>query len=106
MVHQQHVVFQALADPARCAMVQMLAAGECNVAELAEPFAMTLQGVRKHLAVLEGAKLIVTRRVGRERLCRLEPKRLKSAADWLGARATQWERRLDRLGAIVEEDER
>lgn len=87
-------------------MLQMLAAGERNVAELAEPFAMTLQGVRKHLAVLEDARLITTRRVGRERLCRLEPKRLKAVADWLGARATQWERRLDRLGAIVEEDER
>lgn len=87
-------------------MVQMLASGERNVAELAAPFAMTLQGVRKHIAVLEDAQLIATRRIGRERICRLETKRLKAAADWIGARATQWERKLDRLGALLEEEER
>jgi DNA-binding transcriptional ArsR family regulator len=60
--------FAALADPTRRAMLRRLARGEATVTELAEPFPVTLQAVSKHLRVLEEAGLVVTRRMGREKL--------------------------------------
>jgi DNA-binding transcriptional ArsR family regulator len=102
--YQPHAAFNAMADPARCAMIGLLAERERSLGELAAPFAMTLQGVRKHLAVLEDAGLVASRKVGRLRLCRLKPARLQQAARWLEQRAELWNSRLDRLGAMLEEE--
>lgn len=99
-----HVAFDALSDPARCEMVRLLSERQRTLSELAAPFAMTLQGVRKHLAVLEGAGLVATKKVGRARVCRLKPRRLGEAARWLEQRAELWNSRLDRLAAAIEEE--
>src|ERR1700734_4341556 len=76
--------FSALADPTRRAILARLISGETSVTELAEPFAMSLPGISKHLKVLERAGLIVRSREAQWRPCRLEPRPLKDAANWLG----------------------
>jgi DNA-binding transcriptional ArsR family regulator len=94
--------FQALADPTRRAILARLVTGELSVTELAEPFEMSLPAVSKHLQVLERAGLIVRRRDAQFRRCRLEPERLKAAAEWMETYRHLWEARLDRLDAYLE----
>lgn len=84
-------------------IVARLAAGEAAVSDLAAPYAMSLQAVRKHLAVLEGAGLVVSEKRGRVRRCRIERAPLDAAARWLRDRCALWESRLDGLAAVVEE---
>jgi DNA-binding transcriptional ArsR family regulator len=97
------LAFQALADPTRRAMVERLSASPSSVSELARPFAMSLPAVMQHLAVLEGAGLVVSEKIGRSRVCRIEPKALSLAERWINARRTEWERKLDRLGDYLED---
>jgi DNA-binding transcriptional ArsR family regulator len=80
-------------------MVERLARGPASVSELAQPLAMSLPAVVQHLAVLESAGAVTTEKVGRVRTCRLEPLVLRLAEAWLVTQRTDWERRLDRLGA-------
>jgi DNA-binding transcriptional ArsR family regulator len=94
--------FAALADPTRRAILARLASGECAVTELAEPFAMSLPAVSKHLRVLERAGLIVRGREAQWRPCRIEPARLKDVADWAERYRTLWEGRLDRLDTYLQ----
>jgi DNA-binding transcriptional ArsR family regulator len=97
--------FGALSDPTRRAMVDRLSRrGECSVGELAEPFAMSLPAVSKHVSVLERAGLVERRRVGRTQRCRLVPGRLDDAIGWMEERRRIWEARLDRLAVAVEEE--
>lgn len=97
------LAFQALADPSRRAMIDRLAQGPATVSELAGPLAMSLPGVMQHLKVLEAGGLVVSEKVGRVRTCRIEPKALTQAERWIAERRALWERRLDRLGAFLEE---
>lgn len=97
------LTFQALADPTRRAMVEHLSRGATSVSELARPFAMSLPAVMQHLAVLEGAGLVVSEKVGRVRTCRVQPKALSAVEAWIGARRMEWERRFDRLEAYIED---
>ena len=90
-------VFQALADPTRRAIVEQLVRRPASVKALAEPLTMSLPAVMQHLQVLEAAGVIVTEKVGRVRSCRIEPKVLREAEQWLGSQRTQWERQLDQL---------
>ena len=90
-------VFSALADPTRRAILARLAAGEAPVTELAEPFAMSLPAISKHLKVLERAGLIVRGREAQWRPCRLEARPLKGASEWLEQYRVFWEQSLDRL---------
>jgi DNA-binding transcriptional ArsR family regulator len=87
----------ALADPTRRAILARLATGEATVNELAEPFAMSLPAVSKHLKVLERAKLISRSRSAQWRPCRLEPEPLKAVDSWVGDYRKLWEQRLDKL---------
>ena len=89
--------FSALADPTRRAILARLIAGEVSVTELAEPFAMSLPAVSKHLKVLERAGLIQRSREAQWRPCRLAAGPLKDAADWLEHYRHFWEESLDRL---------
>jgi DNA-binding transcriptional ArsR family regulator len=89
--------FAALADPTRRAILARLASGERNVNELAEPFAMSLPAVSKHLKVLEHAGLITRGRDAQRRPCRLEAARLKEVADWVDRYRRFWESSFDRL---------
>ena len=95
--------FAALADPTRRAILARLANGETTVTELAEPFAMSLPAVSKHLKVLERAGLITRGRHAQWRPCRLEPAPLKDASDWLEEYRRLWEERLDRLDEYLRE---
>lgn len=91
-------VFAALADRTRRAIVHRLTAvDELPLAELAEPFRMSLPAVSKHVAVLERAGLVERRRVGRERRCRLRAAPLGTAASWLAPYQRFWEHQFDLL---------
>jgi DNA-binding transcriptional ArsR family regulator len=89
--------FAALADPTRRAILARLALGEASVTSLAEPFAMSLPAVSKHLKVLERAGLIARSREAQWRPCRLKAAPLKDATDWLEHYRQFWEQSLDRL---------
>lgn len=91
--------FAALADPTRRAILGRLRQGAVRVSELAEPFDMSLAAVSKHLGVLERAGLIRRQTRGRERLCRLDARPLRRAADWAAGYRAFWELRLDALGS-------
>ena len=97
-------VFHALADPARRVMVDRLTRGPATVGELAKPLAMSLPAVMQHLQVLEISGLVRSEKTGRVRTCRIEPKALRTAEQWIAERRTFWERRLDKLGEILAED--
>jgi len=96
-------VFAALADPTRRAILGRLAQGEATVGELAEPFAMTLPAVSKHLRVLERAGLIARSRHAQQRPCRLVGEPLKEAANWLADYRRFWEQSFDRLDVYLQE---
>lgn len=91
-------LFQALADPARRAMLERLALGPAPVSELARPLPMSLPSVMQHLSVLEAAGLVRSQKVGRVRTCAIAPDALSQAERWINARRIEWEHRLDRLG--------
>ena len=97
-------VFRALGDPTRRNLVERLGAGSATVSELARPLEMTLSAVVQHLAVLEACGLVSSEKVGRTRHCRLEPVVLQLASDWFAGQRGAWERRLDRLGEVFEDD--
>jgi DNA-binding transcriptional ArsR family regulator len=100
---QLNRTFAALADPTRRAILARLASGEASVTELAEPFAMSLPAVSKHLKVLERAGLITRGREAQWRPCRLETERLKEVADWVEEYRRLWEQRFDRLDDYLRE---
>ena len=89
--------FGALADPTRRAILARLAAGEATVLELAKPFEMSLPAISKHLKVLERARLISRAREAQRRPCRLAPKPLKQAVDWMERYRRFWDESFDRL---------
>ncbi len=95
--------FGALADPTRRAILARLSKGDASVLELAEPFDMSQPAISKHLKVLERAGLIVRGRDAQRRPCRLEPQRLKQAADWLGTYRQFWEESYSRLDDYLHE---
>ncbi|MEX2032585.1 MAG: metalloregulator ArsR/SmtB family transcription factor [Dehalococcoidia bacterium] len=97
------LLFQALADPTRRAMVDRLSRGPASVSALAEPLDMTLSAVVQHVGVLEASGIVRTEKVGRVRTCRMEPGVLSMAERWINDRRTIWERRLDRLSEVLAE---
>src|SRR5262245_4754777 len=96
-------VFQALAHPARRAILRRIARSERTISELAEPFDMSLEAVSKHVQVLERARLLRRTRAGRVHRCRLAPAPLRSAAGVLSELAGLWNRRLDSLEKLLVE---
>jgi len=95
------LMFQALSDPARRSMIERLCRGPTSVSELARPLAMSLPAVVQHLQVLEASGLVRSEKIGRVRTCRIEPRALRSAEQWVNDQRTVWERRLDRLGEYL-----
>ena len=91
----------ALADPTRRAILQRLSAGETRVTELAAPFAMSLNGVSKHIRMLERARLVRRRRVGREHWLSVNPACLDEAAAWIAGQQAAWAARLSALDALL-----
>jgi DNA-binding transcriptional ArsR family regulator len=94
-------LFQALADPARRAMLERLSQGPAAVSELARPLPMSLPAAMQHLAVLEAAGLVRSEKTGRVRTCAIAPEALSQAERWINARRTEWEHRLDQLGEYL-----
>jgi DNA-binding transcriptional ArsR family regulator len=97
--------FFALSDPTRRGILELLAAHPATIGELAHPFGLTLNGIKKHVRVLEEANLVVTEKVGRARECRLGPAELQEAARWIEDYRRAWPGRLDRFGAYVEQNQ-
>jgi DNA-binding transcriptional ArsR family regulator len=99
------VVFHALADPSRRSIVERLSLGSATVTDLAAPLPMSLPAVLQHLQVLEDSGLVRSRKVGRVRTCSIEVEALQPVERWLDERRYSWERRLDRLGAYLADDD-
>ncbi len=96
-------VFHALGDPTRRAILEQLCEGPVSVSRLAEPLGLTLAAIVQHLQVLEESGLVRTEKTGRVRTCRVDPKGLAVARQWIDDRRSLWERRLDRLGDLLAE---
>lgn len=82
-------------------MVERLSQGPASVSDLARPLAMSFPAVMQHLAVLESSGLVRSEKIGRVRTCRIEPEALSLAEQWINARRSEWEQRLDRLGGYL-----
>lgn len=93
--------FAALADPTRRAILARLAHGEASVAELAEPFEMTVRAISKHIAVLERAGLVSRGKEAQRRPSRLELTPLQEIDGWLADYRTMWERRFDAMETVL-----
>jgi DNA-binding transcriptional ArsR family regulator len=98
--------FAALADPTRRSILTRLAEGEATVNELAEPFAVSLPAISRHLKVLERAGLIVRSREAQWRPARMQADPLDDAVEWMQSRKQTWEARMDRLDAHLRSDRR
>ena len=98
--------FFALSDPTRREILERLAPGPSTLSDLAAPFGLTLNGVKKHVGILADVELVVTAKVGRTRECRLGPAQLADADRWIKEYRRDWQRRLDRFGAYVDERSR
>ncbi|HKV75817.1 MAG TPA: metalloregulator ArsR/SmtB family transcription factor [Gemmatimonadales bacterium] len=94
--------FAAVADPTRRGILQKLGHGDRSITELAEAFDMTLTGIKKHVQVLEEARLITSKKVGRIRTCRVGPRRLADEVAWIVQYQAMLEARLNRLDAYLE----
>lgn len=99
------LTFAALADPTRRRMVETLSRQQMRVTDLAEPFAMSLPAVSKHLRVLEHAGLLKRRRLGREHHLELDPAPIQRASDWIEHYRKFWEGSLDSLAAYLENEQ-
>ena len=86
--------FSALADSTRRAVLERLGSGSASISELAEPFGMSLTGMKKHIRLLEEAEFVTTEKVGRVRRCMLVPYAFEGISTWL--------QRLDRFAQVVE----
>ena len=95
------VVFHALSDANRRAMIDRLLDGPASVSELAAPMSISLPAVVQHLHVLEDSGMVRSRKVGRVRTCEIEPRALSTAERWISERRAAWEARLDRLGEFL-----
>ena len=98
-------MFQALADPSRRSMIERLTRGSATVSELAGPLQMSMPAVMQHLNVLEQSGLVRSTKTGRVRSCTLEPMALSAAETWITQRRLLWSQSLDRLGAILAEEQ-
>jgi DNA-binding transcriptional ArsR family regulator len=94
--------FAALADPTRRGILERLGRDSATISELAEPFGISLTGMKKHVRVLEEAGLVATEKVGRTRRCSLGPRRLEDIQEWIGMYRRMLDERLDRFGELLE----
>ncbi len=95
--------FAALSDVTRRGVLEQLGRADASITDLAGKFQMTLTGMKKHVAVLEQAGLVVTEKVGRVRTCKLGRCRLEEEAAWIERYHRLWAGRFDELDSVVEE---
>ncbi len=103
MVQYQELdrTFAALADPTRRGVLERLGRGSATITELAEPFGISLTGLKKHVRVLEDAALVTTEKVGRARVCSLGPRDLDDARRWIDGHRRMLDERLDRFAELL-----
>ena len=101
---QKYDIFQAIADPTRRELLELLAEGQLSIASLSSHFTMSRTAVTKHLGILESAGLVSSQKAGREKLYRLEAKPLQTLKHWLEFYEQFWDDKLEKLKFIVEED--
>ena len=94
--------FAALADPTRRVVLERLGSGSATITELAQPFGMSLTGMKKHVRILEEAQLVATLKVGRTRVCHLGPRRLDDVRDWVEIYRQMVNEQLDRFGDLLD----
>jgi DNA-binding transcriptional ArsR family regulator len=94
--------FAALSDPTRRGILERLGRGRATITELAEPFGISLTGLKKHVRILEDAGLVSTEKIGRTRWCGLGPQELDEVQRWIVGYRLMLEERLDRLGELLE----
>ena len=104
MVQYQQIdrTFASLADPTRRAVLERLGGGSATISELAEPFEISLTGMKKHVRVLEAAGLVTTEKVGRVRRCSIGPRRLEDVQEWVEMYRRMLDERLDRFGELIQ----
>jgi DNA-binding transcriptional ArsR family regulator len=104
MVQYQQIdrTLSAIADPTRRGVLERLGRGSATISELAEPFGISLTGMKKHVRVLEEAELVTTEKVGRSRRCSLGPRRLDDVQEWMETYRRMLDERLDRFGELLE----
>jgi DNA-binding transcriptional ArsR family regulator len=95
--------FAAVSDGTRRGILERLGRADASISQLAESFDMTLTGMKKHVAVLESARLVTTQKVGRVRTCRLGPRRLEREARWIVQFQKMMDDRFNRLEALLEQ---
>lgn len=98
-------VFRALSDTTRRRMIERLSEGPVPASQLAKPLGISVAAVVQHLQVLEECSLIRTQKVGRTRMCSMEPAGLGVIEKWIQERRASWERKLDRLGRLLAEED-
>jgi DNA-binding transcriptional ArsR family regulator len=95
--------FSALSDVTRRGVLEHLGRADASITDLANKYRMTLTGMKKHVAILEQAGLVVTEKVGRVRTCRLGVRRLEEETAWIEKYRMQWDERFDELDRVVRE---
>lgn len=101
----QRDVFQAIADPTRRAIIDLLAEQKLPVNKVASNFDMSRPAVSKHLKILDECGLVIIRKKGRKRFCRADPRKLQKVAQWTAKYQKFWSQRLDALEALLDEEE-
>ena len=99
------LVYQAIADPSRRRMLDMLAQGERTASQLGSPFSMSQPAVSQHLRVLRKAGLVTVQQDGRHRRYRLRPQPLHEVADWMAGLDRFWHQRLHALQQLLDQEE-
>lgn len=102
---KKYDVFQAIADPTRRKLLELVAGEEISITVISSHFTMSRTAVTKHLHILESAELIASRKVGREKLYRLEARPLQQLQTWLAFYEQFWDNKLSTLKEIVENNE-
>ena len=103
VVDRLGITFAALADPTRRAMIERLSHGPASVRGLTEPFALSQQMISKHIAYLVRARIVIKTKRGRESICTLRPKAIKTVSDWAISYRQFWEESFDKLDAVVKQ---
>jgi DNA-binding transcriptional ArsR family regulator len=103
VVDRLGITFAALADPTRRAMIERLSHGPASVHGLTEPFALSQQMISKHIAYLVRARIVIKTKRGRESICTLRPKTIKTVSDWAISYRQFWEERFDKLEVVVKQ---
>ena len=101
----QRDVFQAVADPTRRKIIDLLVDRSLSVSEVADEFQISRPAISKHLKILDECGVLTIREEGRKRLCRTDVRKLKELAEWVNQYRAFWNSKLDALEASLDEEE-